>query len=873
MKTKQSIELPRELVLRAQSGDQEAFGELYQRSGATIYRTIFSMVQNENTAWDIHQNTYLLAYRNLGKLQKPEAFLPWLRRIAVNETVKELNREQPLTFTELADAEEAEPQFPETRDGYQPEVELDKREAARLVREILDQLPQKQRLIVGMYYYEGLSIKEIADTLQVSQGTVKTQLHLGRKKVETQVRRLEGEGVRLYGLSPMAFLVSLLGKQEPSRRAGRKAMQSVLTKTAELGGEQTMVTAKTAGTGFLHTVFGKVTIAVLVTAVAAGGVVGCLALRGRHAAPVGDSRPDEEAVLSENASVSTAAPTELPPETAEPAGPEDASVPYPADPLLLLEQAPESERNIPRILADTPDAAAINAEIADFYDDDRGGQSYQASAWGTLLVVKLSSVQFADYRSAAFCYDTASGSRVTTEALLERLGITQAAYREACREEFGNSLAYWNASEEEKREMEANLQSDSYLMALPVWPDEMGRIWVWDPVDCMYTDLPFDVAGSPSPVEMTENVAFAAASGTRADGILAVLRSGPDAAAAAVPTVAWNDEEADRILISPRWVGSRVSVWRLTWSNRNGRKTPHLADPVPVYTAVCGQGDCFAAGLERSEAEPEWYVTVAAPSGACAGLVLDSDGYGRLSAVYVADNSPRLISEAFTEAGAEAPDLYAVYSLRQAMSPEPLTAFLRASARNGQQPWKAMRRYCHRLSEAPEGDSAAWTVSEGHMEGDVYVLEAARIHEYYTPENNEYYLTGDVDSLTLADRVRLQAEYYEADPNRRYALGHFGDSEGEEPFEPLYFDLGGIAIYNPTLSVREVEITVNGARIGTFPLEAEDFCTLIDLDQTGLPGDSPVRVEVRVVRSSGSADDAVLEVWAGEVGGNISGAR
>ena len=158
------------------------------------------------------------------------------------------------------------------------------------------------------------------------------------------------------------------------------------------------------------------------------------------------------------------------------------------------------------------------------------------------------------------------------------------------------------------------------------------------------------------------------------------------------------------------------------------------------------------------------------------------------------------------------------------------------------------------------------------MEGDTYVLEAARIHENYTPENNGY-RTGDPGSLTLADRVRLQAEYYEADPNRRYALGHFGDSEGEEPFEPLYFDLGGIAVYNPTLSVREVEISVNGARIGTFPLEAEDFCTLIDLDQTGLPGDSPVRVEVRVVSSSGSAADAVLEVWAGEVGGNISGAR
>ena len=154
MNNKQNVEIPRELVLRAQAGDRDAFSELYQRSGAAIYRTICSMVQDEDLAWDIHQNSYIRAYNGLSKLEKPEAFLPWLRRIAVNEAIKALNKTQPLTFTELSGPEGEDPQFPETRDGYQPDVEIDKQEAARLVREILEKLPQNQRFIFFMYYYE-----------------------------------------------------------------------------------------------------------------------------------------------------------------------------------------------------------------------------------------------------------------------------------------------------------------------------------------------------------------------------------------------------------------------------------------------------------------------------------------------------------------------------------------------------------------------------------------------------------------------------------------------------------------------------------------------------------------------------------------------
>lgn len=321
MKDKQKTEIPPELVRKAQAGDREAFGELYRRSAAELYRSVFSMVREENTAWDIHQNSYLLAWQHLKKLEKPEAFLPWLRRIAVNETVKELQKDRPLNFTELGREEGEEPQIPETRPDRQPELELDRQEAARLVREILEGLPQKQRLIVGMYYYEGLSVKEISETLGVTRGTVKTQLHLGRKKVEAQVRRLEGEGVKLCGLAPMAFLTALLGRQVPAKAVGNQAVEALLAKAAPLGGETVTLTAKAVGSGFFHTVLGKVTAGVLAVAVTAGGVAGYRALKTRLEPHMGDYRPPVTVVMTEPdpSESPTERPTEL--ETALPTEP------------------------------------------------------------------------------------------------------------------------------------------------------------------------------------------------------------------------------------------------------------------------------------------------------------------------------------------------------------------------------------------------------------------------------------------------------------------------------------------------------------------------------------------------------------------------
>ena len=99
--------------------------------------------------------------------------------------------------------------FEDTAPEHLPDVVIDRQETARLMKEILDALPDDQRAAISLFYYEEMSVAEIAEAMGVSENTVKSRLNYGRKKIEAQVRALEKRGTRLYGLAPVPFLLLL----------------------------------------------------------------------------------------------------------------------------------------------------------------------------------------------------------------------------------------------------------------------------------------------------------------------------------------------------------------------------------------------------------------------------------------------------------------------------------------------------------------------------------------------------------------------------------------------------------------------------------------------------------------------------------------
>ena len=205
----------RELIERAKNDDQNAFSELYQNSYDAVYRTVKSMVRDDEAVLDIVQDSYIKGFQSLSSLGEPYDFVAWMKQIATNKAKDWFKKRHDTTFSQLSDDEEDEPDIDFEDDvlDHSPEAVIDRNETARLIEEILGTLSDEQRIAVGMFYYQDMSVLEIAEKLGISENTVKSRLNYGRKKIKTGVEELEKRGTKLYGLAPIPFLIWLFRNQ------------------------------------------------------------------------------------------------------------------------------------------------------------------------------------------------------------------------------------------------------------------------------------------------------------------------------------------------------------------------------------------------------------------------------------------------------------------------------------------------------------------------------------------------------------------------------------------------------------------------------------------------------------------------------------
>ena len=202
-------EFTSKLIRKASAGDQDAITELYELTYSSVYKTVKSMIADEDTVLDIVQDSFIKGFQSLDQLDAPENFRAWMKRIATNKAKDYLKKKKPILFTDMASEDGEEIDFRDDCLDHCPEEVLDRKETARLMQEILATLSEDQRLVIGMFYYEEMSVREIAETLGCSENTVKSRLNYGRKKVEVKVKELEKRGTKLYSLAPLPFLLWL----------------------------------------------------------------------------------------------------------------------------------------------------------------------------------------------------------------------------------------------------------------------------------------------------------------------------------------------------------------------------------------------------------------------------------------------------------------------------------------------------------------------------------------------------------------------------------------------------------------------------------------------------------------------------------------
>ena len=168
--------IPR-LVSLARKGDQEAFTQLILAQEQLLSRVAMSFLKDPEDAADAVQDTVLAAWQNLDQLKQARFFKTWLVRILINKCYRVSALRNKHFHSQLEAALDCleQPNWDQVLD----------------VRATLDGMKETDRLILGLFYYDGLSVRDIATALGVSQDCVKQRLCQGRKRFRTAYLKKE----------------------------------------------------------------------------------------------------------------------------------------------------------------------------------------------------------------------------------------------------------------------------------------------------------------------------------------------------------------------------------------------------------------------------------------------------------------------------------------------------------------------------------------------------------------------------------------------------------------------------------------------------------------------------------------------------------
>ena len=164
--------------LRDPATVREAFGDVISRYSEPLYRQIRRMVQSHEDANDLLQNTFMKAWGSIEHFRGEARLSTWLYKIAVNETLSHLERERKRRGFSLDDQEAA------LINSREADTDIDGDALALKLRKAIATLPEKQRLVFNMRYYDDMRYDDISAVLGTSVGALKASYHLAVKKIE-----------------------------------------------------------------------------------------------------------------------------------------------------------------------------------------------------------------------------------------------------------------------------------------------------------------------------------------------------------------------------------------------------------------------------------------------------------------------------------------------------------------------------------------------------------------------------------------------------------------------------------------------------------------------------------------------------------------
>jgi RNA polymerase sigma factor (sigma-70 family) len=265
----------KKLVLQAAQGNKAAFGALYEETGRTVYFSCLKLLGDPQLAEDITQETYLTALQKLGTLAQPENFPAWVNRIGINLCKMHFrNNSAPED-----NSEEIIEEIPD--EGLIPEEYVSNDAKRKIIMDIIDTvLTEEQRRSVILYYFDMLTVPEIAEVMNCTTGTVTSRLSAARKKIKEAVLIYEeNNNDRLHAAVPVFILSKLLNK-EASNTVLPKLTVFTGSASAANAVPDSVTSTKTISGGkvMFSTVKAKVIAGVCAAAVVGGGITAAVVL-------------------------------------------------------------------------------------------------------------------------------------------------------------------------------------------------------------------------------------------------------------------------------------------------------------------------------------------------------------------------------------------------------------------------------------------------------------------------------------------------------------------------------------------------------------------------------------------------------------------
>lgn len=290
------------MIERSKQGDLQAVEKLTETIQDQVYFHCRKLLKRKEDAEDATQEILIVVISSLAGLQDPNAFWGWVNAITVNQCRKFLRSAREWQMPEDEDGGILLDDLEDLDEQIVPDKALDNEETKRMMMELVDALPPEQRLCTLCYYYDEMSVKQIAILTETAEGTVKSRLNYARRAIKEGVERYEKQGVKLYGASPLSLLLYFLrrdaeiGMDPQTAQAMRRRVleaRAASTAASASGTAAAGAAVSTAAGAAAHTAGGlsmKVIAGILAGVIALGGAtVGVSKVLGRNGAAASDT--------------------------------------------------------------------------------------------------------------------------------------------------------------------------------------------------------------------------------------------------------------------------------------------------------------------------------------------------------------------------------------------------------------------------------------------------------------------------------------------------------------------------------------------------------------------------------------------------------